>query len=120
MDSIKQYMRFVKPYIWHILWTIIIGVLKFAIPLLIPLILKYVIDTIIEGDMTQSAKITQLFWLMGISFVVFLILRPPIEYIRQYLAQLVDRKSTRLNSSHVAISYAVYCLKKKVHFNIKM
>src|SRR5437870_11530921 len=27
-----------------------------------------------------------------------------------------DRKSTRLNSSHVAISYAVFCLKKK---NIK-
>src|SRR5690606_40349649 len=25
----------------------------------------------------------------------------------------VDRKSTRLNSSHVKISYAVYCLKKK-------
>src|SRR5207253_6294092 len=24
-----------------------------------------------------------------------------------------DRKSTRLNSSHVAISYAVFCLKKK-------
>src|SRR5439155_16257097 len=27
--------------------------------------------------------------------------------------QIVDRKSTRLNSSHVAISYAVFCLKKK-------
>src|SRR5690625_4091462 len=27
--------------------------------------------------------------------------------------KLLDRKSTRLNSSHVAISYAVYCLKKK-------
>src|SRR5690625_5354057 len=30
-----------------------------------------------------------------------------------------DRKSTRLNSSHVAISYAVFCLKKKnehIHF----
>src|SRR5690625_7087553 len=26
-----------------------------------------------------------------------------------------DRKSTRLNSSHVAISYAVFCLKKKIH-----
>src|SRR5690625_5559347 len=26
---------------------------------------------------------------------------------------LIDRKSTRLNSSHVAISYAVFCLKKK-------
>ena len=27
----------------------------------------------------------------------------------------VDRKSTRLNSSHVAISYAVFCLKKKIN-----
>src|SRR5690625_6347647 len=27
--------------------------------------------------------------------------------------ELEDRKSTRLNSSHVAISYAVFCLKKK-------
>src|SRR5437667_5411133 len=26
---------------------------------------------------------------------------------------LVDRKSTRLNSSHITISYAVFCLKKK-------
>src|SRR5690625_6683228 len=26
-----------------------------------------------------------------------------------------DRKSTRLNSSHVAISYAVFCLQKKKH-----
>src|SRR5690606_41051254 len=28
-------------------------------------------------------------------------------------AHAVDRKSTRLNSSHVKISYAVFCLKKK-------
>src|SRR5690554_7395675 len=28
-------------------------------------------------------------------------------------AQAIDRKSTRLNSSHVRISYAVFCLKKK-------
>src|SRR5690606_41205076 len=28
-----------------------------------------------------------------------------------------DRKSTRLNSSHVKISYAVFCLKKKKHAN---
>src|SRR5690606_41191825 len=30
------------------------------------------------------------------------------------LADLEDRKSTRLNSSHVKISYAVFCLKKKI------
>src|SRR5690625_7002633 len=36
--------------------------------------------------------------------------------IEDYVYQLKkgeDRKSTRLNSSHVAISYAVFCLKKK-------
>src|SRR5688572_19492166 len=30
----------------------------------------------------------------------------------------LDRKSTRLNSSHSQISYAVFCLKKKMHFTI--
>src|SRR5256885_12779519 len=29
--------------------------------------------------------------------------------------QKEDRKSTRLNSSHLVISYAVFCLKKKIH-----
>src|SRR3989442_11052705 len=32
---------------------------------------------------------------------------------RTILAAVGDRKSTRLNSSHVRISYAVFCLKKK-------
>src|SRR5690349_22356055 len=31
----------------------------------------------------------------------------------QLLEDMLDRKSTRLNSSHVEISYAVFCLKKK-------
>src|SRR5688572_30991700 len=38
-------------------------------------------------------------------------------YARSYLVaayrNLIDRKSTRLNSSHSQISYAVFCLKKK-------
>src|SRR5437667_9166533 len=32
---------------------------------------------------------------------------------RLWLAPSGDRKSTRLNSSHITISYAVFCLKKK-------
>src|SRR5207249_12195491 len=31
-----------------------------------------------------------------------------------------DRKSTRLNSSHVSISYAVFCLKKKKSYKVRM
>src|SRR2546430_3577221 len=39
----------------------------------------------------------------------------PIDVLTgEYLAELtIDRKSTRLNSSHSQISYAVFCLKKK-------
>src|SRR5256886_8237910 len=35
-------------------------------------------------------------------------------------AEMRDRKSTRLNSSHSQISYAVFCLKKKKHMNIAL
>src|SRR5699024_12699178 len=34
-------------------------------------------------------------------------------YIRFFQRSDTDRKSTRLNSSHVSISYAVFCLKKQ-------
>src|SRR5207253_10957930 len=37
------------------------------------------------------------------------------SFLRILTATTQDRKSTRLNSSHVAISYAVFCLKKKTH-----
>src|SRR3712207_6904175 len=36
------------------------------------------------------------------------------EWVRERIA---DRKSTRLNSSHANISYAVFCLKKKKDYN---
>src|SRR5690606_41529603 len=35
------------------------------------------------------------------------------QRVRHVRASVSDRKSTRLNSSHVKISYAVFCLKKK-------
>src|SRR5699024_12874026 len=41
-----------------------------------------------------------------------------VAHLLQHPADLpaggLDRKSTRLNSSHVSISYAVFCLKKKI------
>ncbi len=83
-------MKFVKPYKWKIIWTVLVGIVKFGIPLLMPLILKYVIDNIIGNDgLNQAEKTSQLIWIMGIAFTIFVILRPPIEYIRQYLAQWV-------------------------------
>src|SRR5690554_7752677 len=53
---------------------------------------------------------TTLFRSNGIVPVVVVIGRCPIPTT---ILVEIDRKSTRLNSSHVRISYAVFCLKKK-------
>jgi ATP-binding cassette, subfamily B, putative efflux pump len=92
LGSIKRYLKFVQPYKWKIVITIIIGIIKFTIPLLMPLLLAYVVDEIINGNLTQGQKIEQLLLVMGIAFFVFAILRPPIEYYRQYLAQWTGSK----------------------------
>lgn len=93
MDSIKRYMQFVFPYKWKILLTVLIGIIKFGIPLLMPLIVKYVIDDIIGAEgLTPDEKLNQLFWLMGLSALLFIVFRPPVEYYRQYFAQWTGNK----------------------------
>src|SRR5205807_3875744 len=42
--------------------------------------------------------------------------RTPENYNQPETSWTSDRKSTRLNSSHLVISYAVFCLKKKTDF----
>src|SRR2546422_2854825 len=57
------------------------------------------------SDVTKNAGVRGSGWCAGACFV---------DYDRDGLLDLiVDRKSTRLNSSHGYISYAVFCLKKK-------
>ncbi|MFN7252877.1 MAG: ABC transporter ATP-binding protein [Anaerobacillus sp.] len=93
MNSIRRYLLFVKPYIKEIIGTVLIGMLKFGIPLAMPLILKYVIDDIIDAkQLTDAEKISNLTWLMAIVFLIFIVLRPPIEYYRQYFAQWTSSK----------------------------
>ncbi|RID81780.1 ABC transporter ATP-binding protein [Peribacillus asahii] len=93
MDSVKRYLQFVKPYKWIIFATIIIGLLKFTIPLLLPLLTKYVIDDIVANHtISTDTKTERLFWVMAIMAFVFIVLRPPIEYFRQYFAQWTGSK----------------------------
>ncbi|MFJ7936632.1 ABC transporter ATP-binding protein [Sporosarcina sp. NPDC096371] len=92
-DSIKRYMKFVKPYNWLILLTIILGVIKFAIPLFMPLLIKIIIDDIVVSEVLTKAEMTrQLFYWLGGTALVFFIVRPPVEYYRQYFAQYVSNK----------------------------
>ncbi|WP_342468551.1 ABC transporter ATP-binding protein [Ureibacillus sp. FSL K6-3587] len=93
MDSIRRYMRFVKPYYWEIILTLIIGVIKFAIPLFIPFLTKIVIDDILlNTELTDAERIKQLTYWLGGALVIFFIIRPPVEYYRQYFAQHVSNK----------------------------
>lgn len=93
MNSTKRYMHFVKPYYGQIALTIVIGIFKFAIPLFIPLLIKIVIDDIIGAEaLSSQEKLEQLYLWLGGTAIVFFLLRPPIEYFRQYYAQYVSNK----------------------------
>src|SRR6266496_1434338 len=51
---------------------------------------------------------------LGLTSALFGLEHLRLEFVAlEQLVELGDRKSTRLNSSHVEISYAVFCLKKK-------
>src|SRR5207253_3320636 len=82
---------------------------------LLPEIHRVVVD--VEGWMT-SAEFADLFALAQLApgpnaMVVSLLGWKVAGIPGAFVATIADRKSTRLNSSHVAISYAVFCLKKK-------
>src|SRR5699024_11242225 len=81
-------------------------------------VIAHEVAHIANGDMVTMTL------LQGVvnTFVVFLsriVAFVASRFVREEVAPLVhliaviDRKSTRLNSSHVSISYAVFCLKKK-------
>ena len=90
---IKLYLKFVKPYRYRIIATIIVGIIKFGIPTLIPLLIKYAIDGVINNhSLTNQEKFSHLGVAIGIALFIFLIVRPPIEFIRQYLAQWTSNK----------------------------
>src|SRR5699024_11974377 len=65
-------------------------------------------------------------WAPAPRIVIFLVAIDLYSSLKRYFHNenfdaysTLDRKSTRLNSSHVSISYAVFCLKKKNINNIK-
>ncbi|MBJ6204674.1 SAV1866 family putative multidrug efflux ABC transporter [Staphylococcus aureus] len=90
---ITRYLQFVKPYKYRIFATIIVGIIKFGIPMLIPLLIKYAIDGVINNHaLTTDEKVHHLTIAIGIALFIFVIVRPPIEFIRQYLAQWTSNK----------------------------
>lgn len=93
MKQWKSYFTFVKPYTKWIILTLFIGILKFGIPSLLPLVQKYVIDDILlNTTLDLNQKISNLMMVLGVTFFLFVIVRGPVEYARQYFAQLITAK----------------------------
>src|SRR5690554_8146764 len=73
-----------------------------------------------DGTLKTVRRILNTLWLvLGIIAIASLFVSPEVNKTlidnSKFIiySAIVDRKSTRLNSSHVRISYAVFCLKKK-------
>ncbi|MFC5648338.1 ABC transporter ATP-binding protein [Paenibacillus solisilvae] len=92
MRVFRAYLQFVKPYKWLIGWTILIGIIKFTIPLTLPLFIKYVVDNVLLAPISAHDKYEKLFRAVGLAFLLFVVIRYPIEYFRQYFAQLTTSR----------------------------
>ncbi|WP_312027291.1 ABC transporter ATP-binding protein [Paenibacillus typhae] len=93
MKQWKAYYTFVRPYMKWIVLTLVIGMIKFSIPLTLPLILKYVVDDLLTPSaLTAAERISKLFYVLGGAFLLFVVIRGPVEYYRQYFAQLITSK----------------------------
>ncbi len=89
-------MQFVKPYKVR------------ASPLLLPLLIKYTIDDIIMPDgLTTEDRVNMLIQVLLIFSFIFVIIRPPVEYFRQYLAQWTSNK-------------ILYDIRKKMYGHLQM
>ncbi|WP_151736251.1 ABC transporter ATP-binding protein [Paenibacillus tengchongensis] len=89
----KSYYPFVRPYLKWIVLTLFIGMIKFAIPLTLPLILKYVVDDLLSNTvLTMQERISKLMTVLGGSLLLFVIVRGPVEYYRQYFAQYITSR----------------------------
>src|SRR5690606_733212 len=67
----------------------------------------------IPDDIVEAARLDGLKGFGMFRYITIPSVRPALVVVLTTIA-MADRKSTRLNSSHVKISYAVFCLKKKI------
>src|SRR5438876_8554312 len=82
-----------------------------------------------QGDLVQAETYNKFFTMHGVTMIFFFLIPSIPAVLGNFLIPIMigirklpstagidgirDRKSTRLNSSHPSISYAVFCLKKK-------
>ncbi|MFC0211814.1 ABC transporter ATP-binding protein [Paenibacillus chartarius] len=83
-----EFRRF-TPYVAKVRHLYALGFIgslfRFLIPLSVPLVVKYMFDQLLQNEaMPAAARVQQLLYIAGAMLVVFVLVRGPMEYIRQY------------------------------------
>jgi ATP-binding cassette, subfamily B, putative efflux pump len=85
MNDFKSFLPYVKQVKGLYLIGFVGSIFRFLIPLFVPLILKYIFDNLLQnGMMTRTEKLEQLIWIAILMLGIFLIIRAPMEYVRQF------------------------------------
>src|SRR3712207_7444130 len=90
---------------------IVLGILLGALLEYLIVIVSYLTGVVLHTPTTEPRVVT----VVGIRFQTTVEIYDMVIIEHIVILQAGDRKSTRLNSSHANISYAVFCLKKKKH-----
>jgi ATP-binding cassette, subfamily B, putative efflux pump len=82
-------LKLFLPYVNQVRRLYLIGfagsLFRFLIPLFVPLILKYVFDHLLQSELlSRTDKLEQLLYIAIGMLIVFLLIRAPMEYVRQF------------------------------------
>lgn len=81
----KQLTPYIKKEAWFYIWGFVGSLFRFLIPLSVPLILKYIFDVLLQSDTyTINEKVQNLVLIAVYMVVIFLFIRYPMEFVRQY------------------------------------
>ncbi|MFJ8265324.1 ABC transporter ATP-binding protein [Peribacillus asahii] len=85
MSEFKSFLPYVRKESRFYLIGFVGSLFRFLIPLFVPLILKYIFDQLLQNEgLSQSDKLEQLLYISIGMLIVFLFIRTPMEYVRQY------------------------------------
>src|SRR2546421_7826936 len=106
----RRLLKYLRPYVGSLIPALVLTLVANGLDVLQPKFIQYAID---QGILKKSLGVLN--W-VALAFLATKLLQFAVAYFQTVLLETVgqrDRKSTRLNSSHDQISYAVFCLKKK-------
>ncbi|MFK9090664.1 ABC transporter ATP-binding protein [Bacillus salipaludis] len=85
MNDFKLFLPYVKRVSRLYLIGFVGSLFRFLIPLFVPLILKYIFDHLLQNEaLSRSEMLEQLFYIAVCMLGVFIFVRTPMEYVRQF------------------------------------